>query len=133
MGKLCFTVPRLAGGFAVFFGLLTILSGSLALFGGDSAKEAAGDVVPFVLWFNTFAGLAYVAAGVAFLSRSRLAVPVAVAIAVATAAVMALFYAHVLQGGAYEVRTAFALGFRLAVWIVLAVVAWRAFRGRHGT
>ncbi|WP_319825779.1 hypothetical protein [Thalassovita sp.] len=133
MGKIRFTVRGAVGGFAVFFGLLTMLSGSLALFGGEEAKAAAGDVVPFVLWFNTVAGLAYVAAGLAILSRSRLALPLSAAIAVATGGVMALFYVHVLQGGAYEIRTVFALGFRFAVWVALSAIAWRAVGGSHGT
>ena len=50
---------RFAGGFAVVFGALTILSGARALFGGADM----GAVVPFVLWFNFLAGFAYVTAG----------------------------------------------------------------------
>ena len=46
---------------AVIFGLLTIVSGGRALFGGADM----GAVVPFVLWFNFLAGFAYVAAGLA--------------------------------------------------------------------
>ena len=41
---------------AVVFGALTILSGGTVLFGGDAAREAAGKVVPFVLWFNFLSG-----------------------------------------------------------------------------
>ena len=44
---------------AIIFGLLTIVSGGGALFG----KADMGAVVPFVLWFNFFAGFAYVVAG----------------------------------------------------------------------
>jgi hypothetical protein len=49
---------------AVFFGLLTIKEGGSVLLGNEQAVGAAGDYVPFVLWFNTVAGFAYVAAGV---------------------------------------------------------------------
>ncbi len=38
---------------AITFGLLTIVSGARALFGGADM----GAVVPFVLWFNFLAGL----------------------------------------------------------------------------
>jgi Na+-driven multidrug efflux pump len=51
---------------AVFFGLLTIKEGGSVLLGNEQAVSAAGDYVPFVLWFNTAAGFAYVAAGVVY-------------------------------------------------------------------
>ena len=35
------------------FGALTILSGSLVLFGPEAAQRAAGDALPFVVIFNT--------------------------------------------------------------------------------
>ena len=45
---------RIAGGVAIVFGVLTIFSGGRTLLGSADA----GAVVPFVLWFNTLAGLA---------------------------------------------------------------------------
>jgi len=45
---------------ATVFGLLTIVSGGRALFGGVDM----GAAVPFVLWFNFLAGFAYVLAGI---------------------------------------------------------------------
>ncbi len=49
---------------AVAFGLLTIKEGGTILFGGEAARAAAGNYVPFVLWFNFLAGFAYVVAGI---------------------------------------------------------------------
>ena len=44
---------RASGRFASpLFGVLTIVSGGVALFGGSDARAAVGDAVPFVLWFN---------------------------------------------------------------------------------
>lgn len=40
-----------AGIVAVVFGVLTIMSGGRALFGGAAARAAMGNAVPFVLWF----------------------------------------------------------------------------------
>ena len=51
---------------AIAFGLLTLVSGGRALFGGADM----GAVVPFVLWFNFLAGFAYVAAGLGFWFRT---------------------------------------------------------------
>ena len=55
---------------AIAFGLLTIRSGGNVLFGGAVAQEAAGNYVPFVLWFNFLAGFAYVMGGVGIWRRN---------------------------------------------------------------
>ena len=117
---------RIAAGVAVLFGLLTIAAGGRALFGGPEARAAVGDAVPFVLWFNTLAGFAYVLAGAGLFARRRWAAWLSAAILVATLAVFAAFGFHVLQGGTYEARTVAAMTLRTAVWLVLSVVAFRA-------
>ena len=115
---------RVAGGLAVGFGLLTLVSGGTALTGAIDM----GAVVPFVLWFNFAAGLAYVAGGVLLWRGSRHALPVALAILGATAAVFAAFGLRAAAGGAYEARTVGAMTLRLAFWAAMAGVAWSATR-----
>lgn len=85
------TRMRIAAGVAIIFGILTIFAGGRALFGGPEARAAVGNAVPFVLWFNTFAGFAYVAAGLGLLARRRWAAWLAAAIALATLGVFAAF------------------------------------------
>lgn len=113
------------------FGLLTILSGGSALFGGVAAREAVGDAVPFVLWFNFGAGFAYVAAATGLLLRRRWGLWLSAAIVIATALVFVAFGVHVLRGGLYEMRTVFAMILRLCVWATIVVVARRSLRGRQ--
>jgi hypothetical protein len=127
------TLPRkgrpalwIAAGAAVLFGLLTVAAGGRALFGGPEARAAVGDAVPFVLWFNTLAGFAYVAAGGGLFARQRWAVWLSAAILIATLAVFTAFGLHVLQGGAYEARTVGAMTLRAAVWLAITTVALRA-------
>jgi hypothetical protein len=74
---------------AVAFGIATLASGGRVLFGGEAARQAAGAVVPWVLWFNFAAGFAYVAAGVGLGLRRGWAAPLALAIALACAVVLA--------------------------------------------
>ena len=76
---------------AVAFGLLTLKEGGTVLFGGPQARAAAGQVVPFVLWFNFAAGFAYVAAGVGLWMQRRWALWLAVVIAASTAMTFAAF------------------------------------------
>ena len=116
---------RAAAGVAAVFGLLTVVSGGRALFGTPEMRAAVGDAVPFVLWFNFLAGFAYVAAGVGLVLARPWAVRLSVAILVATILIMIAFWGHVAFGGAYEVRTAGALGLRTAVWAIIVAVAVR--------
>ena len=61
----------------IAFGLLTIREGGSILFGSGASRAAAGNYVPFVLWFNFVAGFAYILAGVglraAYVGRHELA------------------------------------------------------------
>lgn len=111
---------------AIIFGLLTLKEGGTILFGGEAARAAAGNYVPFVLWFNFLAGFAYVAAGIGLWLRQRWAARLSLAIAVATAAIFLAFGMHVLSGGAFEPRTVVAMTLRTLIWSAIAFVAWRA-------
>lgn len=122
-------VHQVAGGTAVAFGLLTLVSGGKALFG----TADMGAVVPFVLWFNFLAGFAYVAGGLLLWRGHRLAWPVALAILIATAAVFAAFGLRVATGGAYEMRTVGAMTLRTGFWAVMAWVAWKTMKNRGST
>lgn len=115
-------VLTIAAVVAVIFGLLTVISGGRALFGGVDM----GAVVPFVLWFNFLAGFAYIIAGLGLWRRAAWASILSAGIAVSTAAVLVLFLWHVASGGAWEARTMGALILRTGIWIVIAMlVLWR--------
>jgi hypothetical protein len=119
---------RAVGGVAAAFGLLTISAGGSALFGGPAAREAAGAVVPFVLWFNFLAGFAYVAAGIGLWRRRRWAATLAIVIAASTVAVFAAFGVHVVRGGGYEMRTVGAMTLRSLAWLAIAWFSARRLR-----
>jgi hypothetical protein len=121
-------VLRAAAPVAIVFGLLTVLSGGTALFGGPEARAAVGDAVPFVLWFNFFAGFAYIIAGGGLLAHQRWAVWLSGAIFLATVLVFAAFGFHVVQGGAYEMRTVGAMTLRTFAWLAIAAIAVRGMR-----
>lgn len=112
---------------AVVFGMATLQSGGAVLFGPEEARNAAGNVVPFVLWFNFLSAFVYVAAGVGLWRLSQWGFRVSAGLVLAIAVVGLLFGVHVLGGGMYETRTVFALIFRLVVWIAIAGIAWHAY------
>lgn len=115
---------------AVVFGLMTIKEGGAVLFGDEAARGAAGNYVPFVLWFNFASGFAYIIAGIGLWLQQRWAVWLAIAITVAIVLVFAAFGVHVYSGGAYEQRTAIAMSLRTLIWGVIATLAARALRHR---
>lgn len=108
---------------AAGFGIVTVIVGGQTLFG--SAAEAAGNIVPFVLWFNFIAGFAYIIAAYGIFRWTRWAALLSAMIAVTTVAVFAAFGVHVLLGGAFEMRTVGAMTIRSLTWIVIAVATLR--------
>jgi uncharacterized membrane protein (DUF2068 family) len=115
---------------ATGFGLLTIKEGGTILFGDQAARTAAGNYVPFVLWFNFMSGFAYVVAGVGLWLQRRWAAWLAVGVAAAIILAFAAFGIHINSGGAYEQRTVIAMSLRTLVWVVIAALATQALRPR---
>jgi len=110
---------------AVLFGLLTIKSGGSVLFIDGTFREEAGNYVPFVLWFNFFAGFAYIIAGCGLWMQKHWAVWISIFIVVATLVVFAILGIHIIKGGMYEVRTIVAMSLRTVVWALIAMFAYR--------
>lgn len=111
---------------AVVFGVVTVFVGGKTLFGPPAERAAAGNIVPFVLWFNFIAGFAYIIAGCGVFLWKRWAARLSAAIAVTTIAVFAALGVYILLGGAFEVRTIGAMTIRSLVWIVIAIGTCRA-------
>lgn len=113
--------------FAVLFGLLTLKEGGLVLFLDGAARRAAGQYVPFILWFNFIAGFAYVIAGLGLWMKRHWAGWLAIAIFGSTALAFVAFGLHIVGGGAYEQRTVVAMSLRTLIWMTVAVGAWNQF------
>ncbi|KAA3644348.1 MAG: hypothetical protein DWP95_04705 [Proteobacteria bacterium] len=111
---------RLIAVIAIVFGLMTIREGGMVLYGNEAALTAAGDYVPFVLWFNFMAGFFYVISGVGLWLQRRWAVWLAVVIAITTALMFVAFGLHVAFGGAFAKRTVVAMSLRTGVWTAIA-------------
>jgi hypothetical protein len=126
--KLFRFAPYAVAAVALAFGLTTIVSGGQVLFGSGAAREAAGNYLPFVVWFNFLAGFAYVAAAPGLATRQRWAARLALVIAAATALAFLVFGVFVLAGTPFESRTIGAMTLRTALWTGIAWFAWFAWR-----
>jgi len=114
---------------AAAFGVLTVHAGGSVLFGDGAA--AAGNYVPYVLWFNFVAGFAYVAAAIGLWRATRWGSWLAIVIAATTASVFILFGIHIASGAAFEMRTVWAMTLRTVFWIATAVFALSASADSH--
>ena len=117
---------------ALIFGLVTIKSGGMVLFTEGEAHQAAGDYVPFVLWFNFLAGFAYLAVGIGLWMQRSWAALSAIVIAVFTLLVFIALGAHIYVGGSYEMRTVGAMSMRSIIWMGIALVAYMNGRPHTG-
>ena len=109
---------------AIAFGVMTIKSGGSVLFNLGEARQAAGNYVSFVLWFNFLAGFAYIVTGLGLWMQKGWSAGLAVFLAMTTIAIFAAFGLHIVNEGAYEMRTVIAMTIRSSVWIAIASVAW---------
>jgi len=109
---------------AAGFGLLSIFSAGMVLFGPESAQKSAGAYAGFVVWFNFASGFAYVLAGYALWAMQRWGLWLALLITAAIALISLGFGMHIASGAAYEMRTVAALGFRFAVWLTITSIAY---------
>lgn len=112
---------------AIVFGLMTLKSGGAVLFTDGEARLAAGHYVPFVLWFNFFAGFFYIVAAIALWLMRPWSAWLSLVIAVVTLAAFTGLGLHILSGGEYEMRTVVAMALRSAVWIMIALFTWHQF------
>ena len=109
---------------AIAFGLLTLKSGGEVLFFDGAGREAAGNYVPYVLWFNFLMGFVYIVAGAGLWLQKRWAVWLSIFIATATIVVFAIFGVNILLGELFEQRTVGAMTLRSGVWIVISIFAY---------
>ena len=117
--------------FAILFGLLTLKSGGAVLFIDGPDRLAAGNYVPFVLWFNFISGFVYIIAGTGLFLWREWAIKLSFLIAATTLLVFAAFGLHILNGGDYEQRTVGAMVLRSTVWLAIGMLALKAKRKQN--
>ncbi len=112
---------------AVIFGLLTIKSGGEVIFIDGSGRAAAGNYVPFVLWFNFVMGFFYLVAGVGIWLNKRWSLHLSILIASLTAIILLALGIYILNGGLYETRTVAAMFLRTIVWSTISISIYKRF------
>lgn len=81
---------------------------------------SAGNYVPFVFWFNFFAGFFYIIAGIA-LYQLKVYTPYLVSMIAFTTIIVFIFFGlHIHNNGAYEMRTVIAMTIRSTLWVFIS-------------
>jgi len=117
---------------AIVFGLLTLKEGGTVIFDIGSARQTAGNFVPYVVWFNFLSGLFYIAAGIGLWIQKRWAVSLSIALLIGIVITYIFFGIHVLNGGPYEMRTVYAMALRTFLWAVISIVSYKQIRLHQG-
>jgi len=115
---------RVWGAAAIVFGLATLKEGGSVLL-SEAARQEAGQVVPFVLWFNVTASFVYVATGAGVWAGRRWARWAAAGLAGATLLVFAALGVHAALGRPFEPRTVAAMTLRSVFWLGAAIFTMR--------
>ncbi len=118
---------------AIVFGLVTIKAGGMVLFTVGEAHQAAGNYVPFVLWFNFLAGFAYITVGIGLWLQRSWAALLALLIALFTLLVFIGLGGHIYAGGTYEMRTIGAMSMRSIIWMGIALITYLIGRNHSGS
>ena len=113
---------------ALLFGAATLKSGGSVLFIDGPDRADAGAYVPFVLWFNFLAGFLYIATAIGIFMWTSWAAKAAMSIAALSVLVFAALGVHIAMGGAFEMRTVYAMTLRSFVWMTFAFLLMRAMR-----
>ena len=127
--KKCNIVRNVAATVALVFGALTIKSGGDVLFWSEEARIAAGNYVPFVLWFNFMSGFVYIIAAIALYMKKPWVKWLAGAILLSIITVfVALGLSIYVTDIAYETRTVGAMVVRTVVWAMITFMSYKVFQ-----
>jgi len=110
---------------AIVFGLLTLKEGGTVIFDIGSARQTAGNFVPYVVWFNFLSGFFYIAAGIGLWIQKRWAASLSIALLISIVITYIVFGIHVLNGGPYEMRTVYAMALRTFLWAVISIASYK--------
>ena len=119
------TTTRIMAFVALIFGVVTIKSGGAVLFIDGSARMAAGNFIPLVVWFNFLAGFVYIISAIGLYKNRAWGCYLALIIAALTITIFLLIGLHISNDGLYETRTIAAMTLRSIVWIFIAVYSYR--------
>ncbi|MDH4231361.1 MAG: hypothetical protein OEW04_04945 [Nitrospirota bacterium] len=117
---------------AVVFGLLTLKEGGSVIFNMGSARQAAGNFVPYVVWFNFLSGFFYIAAGTGLWMQKRWAVSMSIILLFSIAITYIFLGIHILNAGPYEMRTVYAMALRTFLWGMISIVSYKQLRLQPG-
>ena len=120
-----FTPTRILAVFIFIFGLVALKAGGSVLL-SEAAQIAAGNYIPFIVWFNVLAAPFYLIIAVALWRKQECTHKLVTMLFLAHLVVDAFFIYHVQSGGLFEMRTVIAMSFRTILWGGVTLVLKRS-------
>ena len=112
----------------IAFALLTLFMSSSVIFDWFGIRAKEGDYVPFIVWINFTAGFLYLIAAFGFINFQKWTLWILSATAALLFIALMGLLLHIDKGGAFELKTVGAMGFRIILTIVFAVLAYYKLR-----
>lgn len=106
------------------FGAITIFAGGSVLLDLFDMRKREGNYVPFVVWTNFICGFIYLVAAYGIYKMQRWAAYLLFLAAAILLLVFVEFIIHIQRGGLYEVKTVYAMSFRISATLMLAILTY---------
>lgn len=110
--------------FLILFALATLFMSSSVIFDWFGIREKEGDYVFFIVLANFIAGFLYLFSAFGFLKAKKWTFWVLAVTSVILFIALMVLLVYISRGGVYELKTVGAMGFRIIVTIVFAVIAF---------
>lgn len=108
----------------IVFASATLFMSSSVIFDWFGIREKEGDYVPFIVWTNFIAGFLYLISAYGFLKFKKWTFWVLTVTAVLLVIALIVLALYIDHGGIFELKTVGAMGFRISLTIIFAVIAY---------
>ncbi|HLF32810.1 MAG TPA: hypothetical protein VI583_01155 [Cyclobacteriaceae bacterium] len=106
------------------FGLITLFMSSSVIFDLFGIRAREGNYVLFVVWSNFVSSILYLLSAYGFMkSKKWTAIPLVISTIILAAAFIGLKL-HINAGGAYEMKTVWAMAFRTGLTLIFMFIAY---------
>lgn len=118
------TFPFLFAFLLAAFGVLTLFLSASVIFDLFGIRAKEGNYVLLVVWANFISSILYIVAAYGFIKNKKLTFTLLGMSAIVLISALIGFFVYIGVGGIYETKTIGALGFRIAVTIAFAALAY---------
>lgn len=114
--------------FLLLFGVVSIFMTTSIIFDLFGIREKEGNFVYFIIYANLICGLIYLFVAYLIWKNIKVATYGLALASLILVSAFAVFLNYINQGGVYETKTVFAMGFRSSITIILMGISFYLMR-----